>query len=252
MYCLRHALSENPEDVDALWDHSFLLKEDGKTDAAIRGFNKLLEITPHHVKVIDELAKLYRSKDDLAKAVELYEGAMDYHFENDKLDEPDENAFRYTEINMLTELYIMMNEYEKALMCIKYGILYLQRRIDEIDWTSGLDPEDLDEDFDRTPDDPSTDCFEDFPVELRARMAVCRIYLDHFDVAKVSDMSDSSRGYSSQLTYPLFQKHVGYLEKQPVTEYSDLYQEVAAAYMEKGKYDLALILLQRIIDEEEV
>jgi hypothetical protein len=50
----------------------------------------------------------------------------------------------------------------------------------------------------------------------------------------------------------LFQKHVGYLEKQPVTEYSDLYQEVAAAYMEKGKYDLALILLQRIIDEEEV
>lgn len=35
-------------------------------------------------------------------------------------------------------------------------------------------------------------------------------------------------------------------------DYGDLYQEVAAAYMDKGKYDLALALLQKIVDEEEV
>jgi hypothetical protein len=38
----------------------------------------------------------------------------------------------------------------------------------------------------------------------------------------------------------------------PVTEYSDLYQEVSAAYMEKGHYDIALKLLQAIIDTEDV
>jgi general transcription factor 3C polypeptide 3 (transcription factor C subunit 4) len=191
IYCLKKALSVNPKDADALWDRSFLLKEDGKTEAAISGFTELLTMTPHHVKVIDELAKLYRSKDDLTKAIELYEGAMDYHFENDNLDEAslnDENVFRYTEINMLSELYIMVNEYEKALMCVKFGILYLQRRIDEIDWDSPLDPEDLDEDFDPIPEDPSTNMYADFPMELRARMAVCRIHLGYTDVAKVSDV----------------------------------------------------------------
>ncbi|CAO3696432.1 unnamed protein product [Umbelopsis ramanniana] len=233
IYCLKKVLSANPKDADALWDRSFLLKEDGKTEAAILGFTELLEITPHHVKVIDELAKLYRNKDDLVKAIELYEGAMDYHFENDNLDEADEvdeNVFRYTEINMLTELYIMVNQYEKALLCIKFGILYLQRRIDEIDWDSPLDPEDHDEDFDCDPADPSTAGYANFPMELRARMAVCRIHLGHIDVAK---------------------KHVGYLSNAPVTEYSDLYQEVAAAYMEKAHYDLALKLLQAIIDSED-
>jgi len=233
IYCLRKVLSANPKDVDALWDRSFLLKEDGKPDAAIGGFTELLEIQPHHVKVIDELAKLYRSKDDLGKAIELYEAAMDYHFENDNLDEVDENnenLFRYTEINMLTELYIMVNEYEKALMCIKYGVLYLQRRIDEIDWSQGLEPGDEDDEFDPVAADPATEYYDDFPLELRARMAVCRIHLDNFDVAK---------------------KHVAYLENRSVEDYGDLYQEVAAAYMDKGKYDLALALLQKIVDEEE-
>jgi hypothetical protein len=48
------------------------------------------------------------------------------------------------------------------------------------------------------------------------------------------------------------QKHVEYLSNTPVTEYSDLYQEVAAAYMEKAHYDLALKLLQAVIDAEDV
>lgn len=163
------------------------MKEDGKIDAAIRGFNQLLALTPHHVKVIDELAKLYRSKENMDKAIELYEQAMDYHFERDDMNDDDneENKFRYTEINMLTELYIMVGEYEKALMCIKYGVMYLQRRIDDIDWQTGLDPVDEDEEFDPDSKDPETMEFSSFPVELRARMAVCRIHLGYIDIAKV-------------------------------------------------------------------
>ncbi|CAM0139620.1 unnamed protein product [Umbelopsis sp. WA50703] len=232
IFCLRKVLSLDPTDKDALWDRSFLLKEDGKIDAAIRGFNELLSMTPHHVKVIDELAKLYRSKENMDKAIELYEQAMDYHFERDDMsdDDNDENKFRYTEINMLTELYIMVGEYEKALMCIKYGVMYLQRRIDDIDWQTGLDPADEDAEFDPNTDDPEAVDFASFPVELRARMAVCRIHLDYIDVAK---------------------KHTEYVARYPAKQYSDLYHEIAAAYMEKAKHDLALELLQKIIDEEE-
>jgi general transcription factor 3C polypeptide 3 (transcription factor C subunit 4) len=194
IFCLRKVLSLDPTDKDALWDRSFLLKEDGKIDAAIRGFNELLSMTPHHVKVIDELAKLYRSKENMDKAIELYEQAMDYHFERDDMsdDDNDENKFRYTEINMLTELYIMVGEYEKALMCIKYGVMYLQRRIDDIDWQTGLDPADEDAEFDPNTDDPEAVDFASFPVELRARMAVCRIHLDYIDVAKVRRQTNRS------------------------------------------------------------
>ncbi|KAI9265552.1 hypothetical protein EDC94DRAFT_669515 [Helicostylum pulchrum] len=228
IYCFTKALLVDPLDVDALWDRSFLHKQLGRSADAIAGFTKILEIMPHHFKVINELAQLYRVQGKTKEAIDLYNAAIEYHANDDDDEEEsdneeDENEFAdklgYSEINMLSELYLILNDYRSALDTIKSGIRRIQHRQHETWWLERTDDDDeyMEDDESRT----------DFPIELRVRMGVCRIYLNQVRLGT---------------------KHFQYLLQYPATLYPDLHQDVAYAYYDKRHYDLALNIFQRIID----
>lgn len=117
----------------------------------------------------------------------MYEEAIVYHAENpdqneDDEDEDDEEEFSdklgYSEINMLSELYLILNDYGRCLDTIKTGLRLVQQRQDETWWIDHVNDDDeyFEEDETRS----------EFPIELRVRMGVCRVYLDHVDIAMVT------------------------------------------------------------------
>lgn len=176
----------DPSDVDALWDRSFLHKQLGRNPDAIAGFTQILGLMPHHYKVINELAQLYRVQGKTMEAVQMYEDAFVYHAENadesddEEMDDDDEftDKLGYSEINMLSELYLILNDYRKALETIKNGIRRIQHREEETWWSERLDDDDeyLEKEESRT----------EFPIELRVRMGVCRVYLNNVRLGTVS------------------------------------------------------------------
>ncbi|KAI9254630.1 hypothetical protein BDA99DRAFT_162343 [Phascolomyces articulosus] len=238
IYCFTKALVAQPADIDALWDRSFLYRKLGRNDEAIDGFQQILEFTPHHFKVINELVQLYRHKGMVKEAIQLYEKSVEYHMENDTFDELEQqkqeaqqgeiddfsDQLGYTEVNMLSELYLMQNDYRRSLETIKTGIRYVQHRQHETYWDSYGDNDQ--EYF----EDPEHEERSDFPIELRVRMGICRVYL--------GDVKTAAR-------------HFQYLLNYPATTYPDLHQDIAYAYMDKRHYDPALNVFQKIIDVSE-
>ncbi|KAG2220363.1 hypothetical protein INT45_010749 [Circinella minor] len=235
IYCFTKALVVDPTDLDALWDRSYIYKEMGREDEAIDGFLQVLELVPHHFKAINELVRLYRRKGMVKDAIQLYEKAVEYHMENDttqkeededeerRQEEEDElsDRFGYAEVNMLSELYLMQNDYRRSLETIKTGIRYVQHRQHETYWDSYGDNDQ--EYF----EDPENEERSDFPIELRVRMGVCRVYLGDVRTAA---------------------KHFQYLLNYPATTYPDLHQDIAYAYMDKRHYEPALNVFQKIVD----
>ncbi|ORX58729.1 TPR-like protein [Hesseltinella vesiculosa] len=160
IYCFDKALTIDPQDTDTLWDRSILQKSMGMVDQAINGFQQILEVMPFHFKVVNELTQLYRIKGQTKLAIELYEEAVEYHIKNDS-PEPetdDDNTFvdklGYSEINMLSELYLILNDYRHALECIKTGVRHVQQRNHETQW------------FDRPDDDDEYLLFHPSPLGL--------------------------------------------------------------------------------------
>lgn len=209
MYCFTKALILNPADVDALWDRSYVYKKEGETDKALQGFKQILKLVPHHLKVINEVVQIYRKKGETKEAIALYEAAIEHHAhlaekhedevtgaaaEDEEAEEGDEgdefmDKLGYTEVNMLSELYLMENQYERALQCMKTGIRYVQHRQHENEWEDHHDDDDeyfgdLRDDDEEVDDDIKERC--DFPIELRVRMGICRVYMGDVKIASVS------------------------------------------------------------------
>lgn len=182
-------MTVDPTDIDALWDRSFLYKKMDRLDDAMDGFKQILNITPHHFKVINELVQLYRARGMIKEAITLYEEAVEYHTNNNDAmqqeEEEDEfsNRLGYVEVNMLSELYLMQNDYQRTLQCIKDGVRHVQHRQHE---TSRWDANNDDEYFEENDNDDEGLRRAEFPIELRVRMGICRLYLGDFKTATVS------------------------------------------------------------------
>ncbi|KAI9029554.1 hypothetical protein CLU79DRAFT_810127 [Phycomyces nitens] len=238
LYCLTKALQIDSMDVDALWDRAYLHKQLKQYDEALDGFNQILAILPNHFKVINELAQLYRIKGETRQAIKLYEEAIEnvtksgsyYDEDEDEDEDGEEDEFSdrlgFAEINMLSELYLILNDYRRALDCIKTGIRHVQHRQDEVWWIDRTN--DDDEYF--GDDEDNTDDRLDLPIELRVRMGICRIYLGQPKIAG---------------------RHFEYLLKYPATTYPDLHQDIAYAYFDRRYYEQALNIFQRLIDSSD-
>ncbi|KAK4509384.1 uncharacterized protein ATC70_007735 [Mucor velutinosus] len=228
IHCFSKVISNDPTDVDAIWDRAFLYKQLDDTTKAIEGFKTILEHYPHHFKVINELAHLYRTQGKTKEAIQMYEDAIVWHTNNIEEDEDEDeeegveddfkNKLGYSEINMLSELYLILNDYKKSLNTIKTGLRLIQKRQNETWWV------DRDDDDEYLEDDESR---TEFPIELRVRMGVCRVYMNQVRLGT---------------------EHFKYLLQYPATTYPDLHQDIAYAYYDKRHFDLALQVFQRIID----
>jgi len=88
-----------------------------------------------------------------------------------------ECSIGYEEINMLAELYMEINEYEKAINTIRKRCRILQgKEIPEKE--DMLDDSEFDED-ENTPE------HQRLPMELRVRLGICRLYLNQINLAVV-------------------------------------------------------------------
>lgn len=177
--------------MDAIWDRAFLYKQLDETTKAMEGFKSILVHYPHHFKVINELAQLYRAQGRTKEAIQMYEDAIVWHTNNDEDDDEDDedegeeedsfkNKLGYSEINMLSELYLILNDYKKSLNTIKTGLRLVQKRQNETWWV------DRDDDDEYLEDDESR---TEFPIELRVRMGVCRVYMNQVRLGTVSRTS---------------------------------------------------------------
>lgn len=180
--------------MDAIWDRAFLYKQLDEITKATEGFKAILKHYPHHFKVINELAQIYRSQGRTKEAIQLYEDAIIWHTNNDEDDDDDDddedeneeqddfkNKLGYSEINMLSELYLILNDYKRSLNTIKTGLRLVQKRQNETWWV------DRDDDDEYLEDDESR---TEFPIELRVRMGVCRVYLNQVRLGTVSKASN--------------------------------------------------------------
>ncbi|KAI8337021.1 hypothetical protein BC941DRAFT_513685 [Chlamydoabsidia padenii] len=296
VYCFDKAVGLDPLDVDALWDRSFLQKDLGQLDAAMNGFKQILKILPYHFKVINEMAQLYRAKGETKQAITLYEEAMEHHIDhadpndadgdNDEDDNPFSDKLGYSEINMLSELYLMVNDYRRALDCIKTGIRHVQRRQHEVQWLNRPNDDneylpfaskrktrsrpsrvnkqqqqhgngDMDDTYDYEDNNNSDDSYEPDSDDN-----------DNNDIADDDEGLDEEAALERQ-NIPLelrvrmgvcriylgqadiAAQHFEYLYAHSPTSYSDLYQDAACAYMDRRFFDLALPIFQKIIDAKE-
>lgn len=182
-------------------------------DRAIRGFLSLLTFRPHYMAALEELVKLYSTyqsqdpkkyRENMHRAMELYEKAY-LHYSS--LPDQDANAaedpfapssqvdaqaepFGYSAMNMLSELYIMFEEYQKALQMIKTWSRRLQRRSHQIWWNDYQDDREFetdpeDEEFQSTLGENRT---RGLPVDLRVKLGICRLMMEEVKEAKVTTL----------------------------------------------------------------
>lgn len=162
----------------------------------------MLRLNPDDLSTIKELAKLYLATRDPQRAIDLFEGVLAeddaefgnepgiyVNFEPEEVDEDEEEAeqeaqwvsrrIQFEETNMLAELYMEVDDYEVAIDFIKKQTRRLQGR-----WTESPQWDAADNDDEYADDVEGSDRW--LPLELRAKLGICRLWTDDLDLARVS------------------------------------------------------------------
>ncbi|ORX45140.1 TPR-like protein [Piromyces finnis] len=217
-------------------NNTHVIKELSKLYLKTNNVEKAIILFENAIKASDEEQKLYkqhlieREKKKITK-VQKQENEVSTSekgfFDDDPnrlqpiitSDEEDEDNFQfecsigYEEINMLAELYMEINEYEKAINIIRKRCRILQGR-DIPEKENMMDDSEFDED-ENTPE------YQRLPMELRVRLGICRLYLNQINLAV---------------------HHFYYLYKYEVQYYPELYFDVGEAYIERKLYTKALAI----------
>ncbi|KAF8949036.1 transcription factor TFIIIC subunit tfc4 [Haplosporangium gracile] len=257
LYCFTRAFRADKNDMDALWDRSIMyqiLKEPFK---AIQGFQKLLKVKHHYMPALEELVKLYSSLDQDNKKYRenMHQAMLDYEaaylhysslpdkFSNNSTD-PFEVAdidydsqqsepFGYSALNMLSELYIMFEEYEKPIDMIKTWSRRLQRRSHQTWWDDYKD----DREFDTEPDDEEIQASlgenrtRGLPIDLRVKLGICRLMMEEVKEAKAQ---------------------FKYLWRCSVEDFPDLYEEIAELYVTKQMWKDGYNVIRAMLQYDEM
>ncbi|CAH1769664.1 1637_t:CDS:2, partial [Entrophospora sp. SA101] len=185
---------------------------------AIDGFTGLLEKVPHDMNILREISKIHVQTSEIPKAIELYLDAYSYYQNRPFYEDAEaEGSFGYSEINIMAELYMLINDFGGAIEFIKCGVRWLQGREDETWWNNvtGTRHQGV---F------SSGGSNAPLPLELRIKLGISRICMDGLEEGKLYD----------------------------VKQYIDLYYEVAETYAEKGLFEDALTTYEAILLNSEV
>ncbi|KAJ3262084.1 General transcription factor IIIC, polypeptide 3 [Boothiomyces macroporosus] len=240
IYCFKKAVKFDSSDIESLWELSTIYIDQKQNNLALEGLNKILLIDNANPFVIKEIAKLYRENGEQEKALQLFEN-LEFLDQNvplstankldDELDMDDEEEaevmgslvkvkqrFGFEEISITMDLYIDLQEYEKALQCMKRGVARLHGyNVFDIDYNS---------------DEEYEEGGYDVPLEILIKLGICRYLLGDIRAAKVQ-----------------FDK----LFHAEVDQYALLSFHVAELYMNGGQHEEALKYLKHIctgIDSE--
>ncbi|KAI1314673.1 transcription factor TFIIIC subunit tfc4 [Mortierella claussenii] len=258
LYCFSRAFRADKHDMDALWDRSIMYQILNEPFKAIQGFQRLLKVKQHYMPALEELVKIYSSLDQDNKRYREYmhQAMVDYeaaylHYSSipdrfanasgdpfDITEEPDNQeiqteAFGYSALNMLSELYIMFDEYEKPINMIKTWSRRLQKRSHQTWWDDYKD----DREFDTDPDDEELQASlgenrtRGLPVDLRVKLGICRLMMEEVKEAKAQ---------------------FRYLWKCSVEDFPDLYEEIAELYISKRMWKEGYNVIRAMLQFDEM
>ncbi|KAF9913447.1 transcription factor TFIIIC subunit tfc4 [Lobosporangium transversale] len=258
LYCFSRAYRADKDDMDALWDRSIMYQILDQPYKAIAGLQKLLKVRQHYMPALEELVKIYSSLDQDNKRYREYmhQAMVDYeaaylhysslpdHFANvngdpfevsDEVEQHDmaNEPFGYSALNMLSELYIMFDEYEKPIKMIKTWSRRLQRRSHQTWWDDYKD----DREFDTDPDDEELQASlgenrtRGLPVDLRVKLGICRLMMEEVKEAKAQ---------------------FRYLWRCSVEDFPDLYEEIAELYVNKRMWKEGYNVIRAMLQYDEM
>ncbi|KAH7058247.1 hypothetical protein BKA57DRAFT_448865 [Linnemannia elongata] len=257
LYCFTRAFRADKNDMDALWDRSIMYQILNEPFKAIQGFQKLLKVKHHYMPALEELVKLYSSLDQDNKKYRenMHQAMLDYEaaylhysslpdkFSNNSTDPFDvadmdydsqqSEPFGYSALNMLSELYIMFEEYEKPIDMIKTWSRRLQRRSHQTWWDDYKD----DREFDTEPDDEELQASlgdnrtRGLPIDLRVKLGICRLMMEEVKEAKAQ---------------------FKYLWRCSVEDFPDLYEEIAELYVTKQMWKDGYNVIRAMLQYDEM
>ncbi|KAF9138688.1 transcription factor TFIIIC subunit tfc4 [Mortierella sp. GBA39] len=257
LYCFTRAFRADKNDMDALWDRSIMYQILNEPFKAISGFQKLLKVKHHYMPALEELVKLYSSLDQDNKKYRenMHQAMLDYEaaylhysslpdkFSNNSADPFDvadmdydsqqSEPYGYSALNMLSELYIMFEEYEKPIDMIKTWSRRLQRRSHQTWWDDYKD----DREFDTEPDDEDLQASlgdnrtRGLPIDLRVKLGICRLMMEEVKEAKAQ---------------------FKYLWRCSVEDFPDLYEEIAELYVTKQMWKDGYNVIRAMLQYDEM
>lgn len=215
LICFSKALRSDPGNISLHMKKCRLLERVGEKKKSLDGYQAVLKLLPEtdgekYMQMARDLAKGYHDLGSLDRAEETLCIAFVAHVD----------LVSSEDINMLTEIQIHLKEYEKVLKTlVKYcGVDVLSEGGERVEFREDDDVDPASIEMCLVPDD--------LPIDLRVKLAICLIFLE-----------------SSAPPFAIVEK---ILDESP-EEMGDLYLDLADAFSEMGKYEVANVFLEKLV-----
>ncbi|WFD05863.1 hypothetical protein MVES1_001197 [Malassezia vespertilionis] len=229
IYCLQQAIKKNRYDIDAVWDRAVMLKDSGRSRAAVESFQAILKIQPYDTEVLCELIPLLVSLGDYDMGVTILENMRRASMMNAPSDanldpalvEDSGAHFSLNELVTLADLLLLLRRPFQVILVIKQTVRWLRGAARE------------DRPGDAQSDLELDDALQSDPMgldhEVRLRLGKARFMLKDFDEGR---------------------RHFSILadEAEP-TENPLLFLEMTECYFEYQQYADALEWYRLLVDD---
>ncbi|OLL23932.1 Transcription factor tau subunit sfc4 [Neolecta irregularis DAH-3] len=184
IYCLNRAIRHQPTNVSVIWERTLLYKSLKNTAKVIEGFKLLLNLVPNDMNIIRELSRTYIDQNRISDAVQLYESAL-ASYQNRKTRIDASGDFGWSELNMMSELYMLGKRWAQCINLIKICARWLNGRRSESYWDEFEDDREFDIDDDRRKACKkfNSNDHQDYslPIDIRVKLGLCRLRLGILD-----------------------------------------------------------------------
>ncbi|KAJ1917416.1 transcription factor TFIIIC subunit tfc4 [Mycoemilia scoparia] len=262
LYCLTKSVRADVNDLEAWKDRTALAVELEEFKAACEGYKKLIKAYPHNLQYIREAAPiLVHHKNSINLPIKWIESVM-AHYDKEAIKETrrrhkkklgkytdgatvpleEIDGYTYSDINILIEMRMMKSKFEEAIVDIKRGSRFIQGRGEQTQWDDVMLDDELDQEYldydpavgpqdgesmdETTPAiDQNTFAGNPLPIELRIKLAQCRIMLGQHESGK---------------------NHINYLYRLPIESYSDLYYDLGETLITQGQMEMGVELYKKL------
>ncbi|PLW46445.1 hypothetical protein PCANC_11126 [Puccinia coronata f. sp. avenae] len=257
IYCYSEAIKTSKNDVECMWDRSYLLFEVGRSRQALAGYLAILKISPHNPDVLREVAHLCATTNEKELPIRLFQEALK-HYQSVVISPPAEwlaDGFGLEHIQILVRLLIrsrpacaratqpssssdaaedqerIQQHYYDTLKLIKQSTRWLQGRSDPahpgyLDWDLLEDDREYDPSRQTREaweylSDPRYEQSPTYPLakELRTYLGICRL--------KIGDEDEAAL-------------HFDIIKSLGVEENAEFCMSIGEAYCDCSQWDEAL------------
>lgn len=237
IYCYTRAIAtKNTEhDYEFIIKRSILYKQKGQYGRALEGLQRLNLQYPEDSAITKFLADVYVHQKRLNDAIALYNRILEKNMNPTETKVP---RFSWSELNILTELYISKRSWVAAINTIKLVARWIQKRSDETWWD---EQQDCDAEFDDRRGEIImkkrlkyyNECAHrphNIPIDIRFKLGYLRLELDQKDEAL---------------------RHYDFLQlEEDKLEVSDLFLDAGKHLESKGYFEDAITYLREVTDED--